>query len=110
MDASSLVKALWSDTSGQRKNACYKEPRLNSRRSDMGKLQNNLLLKGILEMTSIFEPIAAGVAVALINKYIISKFDFFGSCYTAFCIEEENDCTSYLSTSVVSDAGHLHHF
>ena len=61
-------------------------------------------------MTSIFEPIAAGVAVALINKYSISKCDIFASCYTACCNEEDDDCTSSSSTGVVSDAGHLHHF
>ena len=61
-------------------------------------------------MTSIFEPIAAGVAVALINKYIISKCDIFASCYTACCPEEEDDCTSSSSTGVVCDTGHLHHF
>ena len=61
-------------------------------------------------MTSIFEPIAAGVAVALINKYIISKCDIFASCYTACCNEEDDDCTSSSSASIVSDAGHLRQF
>ncbi len=61
-------------------------------------------------MTSLFEPIAAGVAVALINKYIISKCDVFASCYSAFYERTHDDDTSSTTTSVVSETAHIHHF
>jgi hypothetical protein len=62
-------------------------------------------------MPSILEPIAAGVAVAIFNKYILSKFDPLATCYTACCHkEEEEDCTSSSSTSTINDACHVHHF
>ena len=32
-------------------------------------------------MTSLLEPVAAGIAVAIFNKYIINKLDPFGWCY-----------------------------
>lgn len=61
-------------------------------------------------MPSIFEPIAAGVAVAIFNKYILNKFDPLATCYTACCHKEEEDCTSSSSTSTINDACHVHHF
>jgi len=58
-----------------------------------------------------FEPIAAGIAVAIFNKYILIKIDPLGWCYTKCCEEkEEEECASSSSTSVTSDACHVHHF
>ena len=62
-------------------------------------------------MPSIFEPICAGIAVAIFNKYILNKLDPFAYCYAQCCHkEEEEDCVSSSSTSVVSDACHVHLF
>ena len=63
-------------------------------------------------MRSIFEPICAGIAVAIFNKYILNKLDPFAYCYAQCCHkeEEEEDCVSSSSTSVVSDDCHVHHF
>ena len=63
-------------------------------------------------MTSLLEPVAAGIAVAIFNKYIINKLDPFGWCYNHCCEkeEEEEDCVSSSSTSVTNDACHVHHF
>jgi hypothetical protein len=84
-------------------------------------------------MPSIFEPVAAGIAVAIFNKYVLNKFDPLGWCY-AHCCEKENDddfgagapscpegatrkrsvrgddCVSSSSTSATADACHVHHF
>jgi hypothetical protein len=57
-----------------------------------------------------FEPISAGIAVAIFNKYILNKFDFLALCYAACCEKEEEDCTSSASTSTINDASHVHHF
>ena len=60
---------------------------------------------------SIFEPVGAGIAVAIFKKYILNKLDPFAYCYAQCCEkEEEGDCVSSSSTSVVSDACHVHHF
>ena len=61
-------------------------------------------------MTSLLEPVAAGIVVAIFNKYIINKLDPFGWCYNHCCEKEEEDCTSSSSTSVANDACHVHHF
>ena len=61
-------------------------------------------------MPSILEPIAAGITVALINKYIINKLDPLGWCYAHCCEKEEEDCVSSSSTSTINDACHVHHF
>lgn len=61
-------------------------------------------------MASMFEPIAAGIAVALINKYIINKLDPLGWCYAHCCEKEDEECTSSSSTSTINDACHVHHF
>ena len=61
-------------------------------------------------MTSLLEPVAAGIAVAIFNKYTINKLDPFGWCYNHWCEEEEEDCTSASSTSVTNDTCHVHHF
>ena len=61
-------------------------------------------------MTSLIEPVAAGIAVAIFNKYIINKLDPFGWCYNHCCEKEEEDCVSSSSTSVTNDACHVHHF
>ena len=62
-------------------------------------------------MPSIFEPVTAGIAVAIFNKYVLNKFDPLGWCY-AHCCEKENndDCVSSSSTSATADACHVHHF
>ena len=61
---------------------------------------------------SFFEPIGAGIAVAIFNKYILNKLDPLAYCYAQCCETEaeEEDCVSSSSTSVVSDACHVHHF
>ena len=60
---------------------------------------------------SFFEPIGAGIAVAIFNKYILNKLDPPAYCYAQCCHkDEEDDCVSSSSTSVVSDACHVHHF
>ena len=61
-------------------------------------------------MTSLLEPVAAGIAVAIFNKYIINKLDPFGWCYNHCCEKEEEDCVSSSSTSVTNDTCHVHHF
>ena len=61
-------------------------------------------------MTSLLEPVAAGIAVAIFNKYIINKLDPFGWCDNHCCEKEEEDCTSSSSTSVTNDTCHVHHF
>ena len=61
-------------------------------------------------MTSLLEPVAAGIAVAIFNKYIINKLDPFGWCYNHCCEKEEEVCTSSSSTSVTNDTCHVHHF
>ena len=45
-------------------------------------------------MVSIFEPIAAGIAVAIFNKYILNKIDPVGWCYTQCCEGEQEECVS----------------
>ena len=45
-------------------------------------------------MASMFEPISAGIAVAIFNKYILNKFDPLADCYAACCQKEDEDCTS----------------
>ncbi len=59
-------------------------------------------------MTAMFELIAAGIAVAIFNKYIRNGLDHFVLCCTQCCDEEEDDCVSSSSTSVVGDACHVH--
>ena len=62
-------------------------------------------------MTSLFEPIAAGIAVAIFNKYILNKLDPLGWCYVQCCEkDQEEDCMSSASTSVTSEICHIHHF
>ena len=61
-------------------------------------------------MTSLLEPVAAGIAVAIFNKYILNKIDPFVWCYAQCCEKEEEDCTSSSSTSSINDACHVHHF
>jgi len=60
-------------------------------------------------MTSLLEPVAAGIAVAIFNKYILNKIDPLGWCYTHCCEKEEEECSSSTSTSS-NDACHVHHF
>ena len=61
---------------------------------------------------SFFEPIGAGITVAIFNKYILNRFDPFAYCYAQRCKTEaeDDDCVSSSSTSVVIDACHVHHF
>ena len=62
-------------------------------------------------MPSFFEPICAGIAVAIFNKYILSKLDPLAYCYAQCCHKDDDeDCVSSSSTSVVSDDCHVHHF
>ena len=61
-------------------------------------------------MTSLLEPVAAGLLVAIINKYIVNKLDPFGWCYNHCCEKEEEECLSPSSTSINSDTFHVHHF
>ncbi len=44
----------------------------------------------------IFEPIGAGIAVAIFNKYILNKSDPFAYCYAQCCHKEEDDDCVYL--------------
>ena len=65
-------------------------------------------------MTSLLEPVAAGIAVAIFNKYILNKIDPLGWCYTHCCEkeeeeEEEEEWSSSTSASS-NDACHVHHF
>ena len=61
-------------------------------------------------MPSILEPIAAGIAVAIFNKYILNKLDPLVCCYQHCCEKEDEECMSSTSTSVTSEACHIHHF
>ena len=61
-------------------------------------------------MTSLLEPVAAGIVVAIFNKYILNKLDPFCWCYNHCCEQEEEECMSSSSTSVASEALHIHHF
>ena len=61
-------------------------------------------------MTSLLKPIAAGIAVAIFSKYILNKLDTLRWCYQQCCEKEEEDCLSSTSTSVTSEACHIHHF
>ena len=61
-------------------------------------------------MTSLLEPVAAGIVVAIFNKYILNKLDPLGWCYSNCCEQEEEECMSSSSTSVASEALHIHHF
>ena len=63
-------------------------------------------------MPSILEPIAAGIVVSLINKYILSKLDLFSVCKSdAPAIpHEEEDCASSSSSAVTADVAHRLHF
>lgn len=61
-------------------------------------------------MPSILEPIAAGIAVAIFNKHILNKLDPLGCCYQHCCEKEDEECMSSTSTSVTSEACHIHHF
>ena len=61
-------------------------------------------------MTNLLESVAAGIAVAVFNKYFLNKIDPLGWCYTHCCEkEEEEECSSSTSTST-NDACHVHHF
>ena len=53
---------------------------------------------------------AAGIAVAIFNKYILNMLDPLCVCYQQCCEKEEEDCMSSTSTSVTSEACHIHHF
>ena len=61
-------------------------------------------------MTSLLEPVAAGIVVAIFKKYILNKLDPPGWCYNHCCEQEEEECMSSSSTSVASEALHIHHF
>ena len=57
------------------------------------------------------ERIAAGIAVAIFNKYFLNQIDPLGWCYAHCCEkeEEEEECSSSTSTSTY-DACQAHHF
>ncbi len=73
-----------------------------------GKLQ--FCLRQLCIVTAIFEPIPAGIAVAIFNRHILKRFGPVGSCYTHCCEKDDDDCVSSSSTSVVSDACNVHRF
>ncbi len=54
-------------------------------------------------MTTVFEPIAAGLVVALFNKYVLGKLDQFAACCNVCCKKDDDECTDFSSTSVVAD-------
>lgn len=53
-------------------------------------------------MHPILEPITAGIAVALINRYLISKYDFCYFCNVFTHDDEHEDISS--STTSINDA------
>jgi len=57
-----------------------------------------------MPVTAVVEPIAAGLIVALINKYIINNHNLFSSCSSPPVNEEVEECTSSSSTSSYIDA------
>ena len=63
----------------------------------------------IKEMPTILEPIAAGILVALFNKYILGRLDPLAACST-LCTKktDDDDCTSSSSTTCNADVGHIH--
>ncbi len=63
-------------------------------------------------MTTILEPIWAGIVVALFNRYVLGTLDPLAACNAA-CAKEDHDDerTSSSSTSVTAGTGHVHvHF
>ena len=58
-------------------------------------------------MTSILEPIFAGVVVAFFNRYVLGKFDPFAACTAACGKKNEDDRVSSSSASVSADAGRV---
>ena len=60
-------------------------------------------------MTSLLEPVAAGIPVAIFNKYILKKIDPLGWRYAHCCEKEEEERSSSTSTST-NDACNVHHF
>ncbi len=42
-------------------------------------------------MTTLFEPIVAGLVVASFNKYVLCKLDPFTACYNIFCKQDDDD-------------------
>ena len=40
---------------------------------------------------SFFEPIGAGIAVAIFNKYILNKLDPLAYCYAQCCPKDEEE-------------------
>jgi len=58
-------------------------------------------------MTSIIEPIAAGLLVAIINKYIINNNWLFDQCMTTTHDTRHEDDTS-TTTSINTDVEHVH--
>ncbi len=59
-------------------------------------------------MTTLFEPVAAGILVALLNKYMSGKSDPCAACFNVPHEEEDGDCTSSSSAGVLADSGHTH--
>lgn len=68
-------------------------------------------------MPTILEPVSAGIIVALLNKYVVSKFDFCYPCQLVAEIANEKnheDDVSSTSTTVTdfdtSTHAHVVHF
>jgi len=58
-------------------------------------------------MTSIIEPIAAGLLVTIINKYIINNNSLFDQCMTITHDTRHEDDSS-TTTSINTDVEHVH--
>ena len=58
-------------------------------------------------MPSILEPIAAGIFVALFNKYIINHHFTFSTC-TETTHETTHEDDSSTTTTINSDVGQIH--
>ena len=63
-------------------------------------------------MTTILEPIGAGLAVALINKFIINNSWLWQQCTSAGDAEtrDDEDCTSSSSTTTIDTVEVHAHF
>lgn len=58
-------------------------------------------------MPSIMEPIAAGIIVALFNKFVINHHWSFSACSEA-THETTHEDDSSTTTTINSDVGHIH--
>ena len=61
-------------------------------------------------MTTILEPIGAGLAVALINKFIINNSWLWQQCTTPRNEDDDDECTSSSSTTTIDTVEVPAHF